>query len=207
VAFDQPRPSRRGLFIGLGVVALLASALAIRSLLTPAEVAVVPPVPPAAAQPRLSVDSRPAGARVQLDSDGRGQTPLELELAPGTHELAFSLPGYAPEKRQVSLKLAEHLNLIVDLEKLAAPVAETVDAGHKPEVKAVAKTGKLTIDTTPWTSVYLGNRKLGDTPLVQYPLPAGRQVLRLVNPEQNLSSTIEVDIAANDVTVKKLVLQ
>jgi serine/threonine-protein kinase len=201
IVFEPPR-SRRALWLGLGAVLLVAAGVAAWRPAPAPPVTVVAPV----AQPRLEVDSRPPGARVQLDGDGRGVTPLELEVSAGKHELVFSLAGFTPEKRQMSVNGGEHLTLVVDLEKLAAPTLP--DAGQKPELKAIAqKTGKLTIDTTPWTSVYLGSRKLGDTPVVQYTLPAGRQVLRLVNPEQNLSSTIEVDIAPNEVTVKKLVLQ
>jgi hypothetical protein len=55
--------------------------------------------------------------------------------------------------------------------------------------------------------VYLGSRKLGDTPLIGISLPAGKQVLRLVNPEQNLNSSVEVTILGNETTVKKLSLQ
>jgi serine/threonine-protein kinase len=156
----------------------------------------------------LSVDSRPSGARVTFDGAGRGVDPLELpNLAAGPHEVTFTLAGYATEKRSVQLKPGEHLNLVVDLDPLDAP-----DAGHKPEVKATqpvaaVKMGQLTIDTTPWSTVYLGQRKLGDTPVIKVALPAGRQVLRLVNPEQNINSTIEVDINPNELTVKKLVLQ
>jgi hypothetical protein len=68
-------------------------------------------------------------------------------------------------------------------------------------------TGKLNLATTPWTTVYFGNRKLGDTPLVSVSLPAGRHVLTLVNPEQNLNSSVEVDITPNETTVKRLALQ
>jgi serine/threonine-protein kinase len=54
--------------------------------------------------------------------------------------------------------------------------------------------------------VYLKKRKLGDTPLIQLPLPAGTHTLRLVNPESAIERTVEVQIQANKTTVKKLKL-
>jgi serine/threonine-protein kinase len=65
-------------------------------------------------------------------------------------------------------------------------------------------TGKLTLDTTPWTRVFLRKQQLGDTPLIEYSLPAGRHQLKLVNEEKNISTVIEVEIRAGQTTAKKL---
>ena len=43
--------------------------------------------------------------------------------------------------------------------------------------------GLLTLRTNPWSEVFLGTRRLGNTPLVRVALPSGRQTLRLVNPK------------------------
>ncbi|MBL8913953.1 MAG: PEGA domain-containing protein, partial [Archangium sp.] len=64
----------------------------------------------------------------------------------------------------------------------------------------------LTLKNTPWTQVYLCKKKLGDTPIIDVALPAGRHTLRLVSPETNTESSIEVEITANETTVKKLKL-
>ena len=66
--------------------------------------------------------------------------------------------------------------------------------------------GKLTLKTTPWTTVFLGKKKLGDTPLVNVALPAGKHLLRLVAPESGAEQSIEVEIRGNETTVKKLKL-
>jgi serine/threonine-protein kinase len=53
--------------------------------------------------------------------------------------------------------------------------------------KALAgEMGTLSLDTVPWTVVYLGKKKLGETPLVKVPVPAGPLELTLVNPEENV---------------------
>ncbi len=66
--------------------------------------------------------------------------------------------------------------------------------------------GKLTLDTTPWSEVFLKGKKLGDTPLVDFPLPPGLHVLTLVNEQKNLRTSIEVEISAGKTTMKKLKL-
>ncbi|MDP2341811.1 MAG: serine/threonine-protein kinase [Deltaproteobacteria bacterium] len=58
---------------------------------------------------------------------------------------------------------------------------------EKPAEKAdVDGVGFLTLDTVPWTTVFLGKRRLGDTPLIGVQVPAGTLELMLVNPEKNL---------------------
>ena len=66
--------------------------------------------------------------------------------------------------------------------------------------------GKLTLKTTPWTTVYLGKKKLGDTPLINVSLPPGKHTLRLVSSETNTENAIEIEIRSNETTVKKLML-
>lgn len=80
------------------------------------------------------------------------------------------------------------------------PAAEPAD----PRNTAVVAKGTLTLDTTPWSEVFLKGKKLGDTPLVDYPLNAG--VLTLVNEQLNVRKVIEVEIRAGNTTVKKLKL-
>lgn len=74
-------------------------------------------------------------------------------------------------------------------------------------VAAPAKKGSLRLETVPWTTVYVGGKKLGDTPILGAALPAGRHQLKLVNGEQGIDQTIEIEIAANETTVKKLRLK
>jgi len=56
--------------------------------------------------------------------------------------------------------------------------------------------GFLSVDTMPWSKVYLGGRLLGTTPLGNVRVPVGRHTLRLVNPERG-ERTIGVTIVAD----------
>ena len=110
---------------------------------------------------------------------------------------------------------------MVELALVPVPpaVAPVIDAGiamvtppapknppRKVRAPPVEPPGKLSLKTTPWTMVYLGKKKLGDTPLVNVSLPAGKHLLRLVSPETNAENSIEVEIKSNETTVKKLKL-
>ena len=53
--------------------------------------------------------------------------------------------------------------------------------------------GTVTIDSSPWATVYLGARRLGTTPLFQVPVPAGKVTLRAVLASGE-AQTITVDV-------------
>ena len=151
----------------------------------------------------LAVESRPPGAHVLIDGIGRGATPVELtDLDLGEHRMTVSAEGHLSEERTLTIRpAAERVTLIVNLVREPQAVA---DAGAPARPRA---SGRLNLDTTPWSTVYLGTRRLGDTPLVGVALPAGKHLLTLVNPEQNLNRTVEVEISANGTTVKRMSLQ
>ncbi len=86
-----------------------------------------------------------------------------------------------------------------------AVAAPPPDAGVKGPPRPVAK-GLLSLDTTPWTRVYLGGRALGETPLLEVPVPAGRLQLRLVNEVEHVDTVVEVDVAAGRTTVRRFSL-
>ena len=172
-----------------------------------------PAVPPAPKPSSLVIDSMPRGATLVVDGVERGVAPVTLDkVDKGEHQIEAKLEGYSPATRTVNVE-REGDRLMVEVALLALPAPGPTDPPKTdpkkvktPTRPAVAAAGKLTLKTTPWTQVYLGKKKLGDTPLVEVPLPAGRHTLRLVSPETNTESSIEVEILANETTVKKLKL-
>lgn len=92
---------------------------------------------------------------------------------------------------------------------VAPPVEPPKDPAPKdptPKPRPAAAKGKLTLDTTPYTEVFLKGKKLGDTPLVDVTLPPGIHVLTLVNDAKGIKRAIEIEIAAGKTTTKKLKL-
>lgn len=92
-------------------------------------------------------------------------------------------------------------------------LAELVDLsppdGKNPKPvkkRPAARQGKLSLQTIPWTIVYFGKKSLGETPLANVALPAGKHRLRLVNEEKKLSTTIEVVIKPGETTTMRLKL-
>jgi hypothetical protein len=60
--------------------------------------------------------------------------------------------------------------------------------------------GYLTIDSRPWSEVWLRDEKLGMTPLAVRKLPSGRYKLKLVNRKQGLKKTVPVRIRPGKTT-------
>ncbi|MBL8941178.1 MAG: serine/threonine protein kinase [Archangium sp.] len=159
------------------------------------------------APPVLVVSSSPPGATISVDGASVGTAPVTLDsLSPGEHKLEATLEGFLPATRMVPLpKPGERFNLELALAPVpVAPPVVVEKPVDKPQPAKPKAMGKLTLKTTPWTSVFLGARKLGDTPLIDEPLPVGTHVLKLKNPDTGLDSSIEVEIKAGQVTTKKL---
>jgi eukaryotic-like serine/threonine-protein kinase len=83
----------------------------------------------------------------------------------------------------------------------AAPLAPPTSA---PSPAAPVETGLLNLDTTPWSTVSVGGRVLGQTPIVGAALPAGTHTLVLSNPEQGLRTTYQVTISAGKTTARRI---
>ena len=145
------------------------------------------------------VETEPPGAQVSIDGVGRGAAPIEVSgLKLGEHEVVARLEGRQSATRKVTIQgQGERVQLMLTL------------LPDKPVVKArepgqAAGRGKLTLQTTPWTEVFLGSKRLGESPLLEVPLPVGKHTLRLVNAEAGVKTSVEVEILANKTTVKKL---
>jgi len=93
----------------------------------------------------LSVYSLPEGARVYVDDNFRGETPLDIEgLAPGDHRIRVERSGFDPMARTVSL---------------------TRGNSAAEEFRLKANTGRLSITSVPaGVTVYVDGVKLGETP-------------------------------------------
>jgi hypothetical protein len=73
-----------------------------------------------------------------------------------------------------------------------------------PPPAAAAEVGYLNLDTTPWSTVSVGGRVLGQTPIVGASLPAGTHTLVLSNPEQGVRTTYQVTISAGKTTARRI---
>lgn len=81
----------------------------------PTSNAVVPAGPDAVASVQLSSD--PTGAEITIDGNYVGKTPSLIKLAPGTHSIRMTMPGYAPWVQSIETAAGESRNFAATLEK------------------------------------------------------------------------------------------
>jgi len=138
----------------------------------------------------IAVETEPPGASVSVDGKAAGAAPLTVsDVAPGEHVVEASLAGYSSVKRTVSVSTeGDRLMIVLTL----------------PQKKVEALKGKLSLSTDPWTHVSLNGKLLGDTPLIELPLPVGRHRLQLSNEQAKIDLAIEVEVKAGQVTKKVL---
>ena len=97
-----------------------------------------------------------------------------------------ALDGWQPEHREVDLLRGEHIVMEIAF-------TTRVAAAHPAEM------GKLTVRTTPYSEVFLGTRKLDDTPFADLPLAPGTYTLVFKHP-QHVSVIKKVTITAGRTT-------
>ncbi len=170
----------------------------------------VPPPPAALTVPNMPIQTgrQTAGRRVALGMAGllgvsalgsvawsrMGSASVHEEEADASIELVL------PQSRPPSLVDAGAATPTQTNPQTIAATTVAPTTGNKP-----ARKGLLTLETDPWANVFLGKRMLGETPLVKVALPVGVHRLRLVNEPEKLDTYIEVEIVADEVTVKKMV--
>lgn len=117
--------------------------------------------------------------------------------SPGVAVVAAPLPPPPLEEEPPIPDAGRELAIVETPPPPPAPLPGGPGRVHLPN-------GALTLDTEPWTTVFLGSRVLGDTPLINLSLPAGTHRLRFKNPSENIDRTQEVVIKPRETTVKKL---
>jgi eukaryotic-like serine/threonine-protein kinase len=137
----------------------------------------------------LVVKTNPPKAKVRVDGELLGETPLEKAgvIRPERAvKVRLELPGYSTFEKEITPEAGTPLVVDVLLER---PRAEA-----RPAPERKQGFGFLNMRSTPWVNVRLqGNgQKLGSTILAQVRVPAGRQTLVLSNPEVGLNDTLTV---------------
>ncbi len=131
--------------------------------------------------------SQPPGATVALDDrDVQGRTPTALYgVEPGVHEVTIRHDGYRTWRGRVEVSADEEATI----EARLRPRGESRAAAG-----AMRASSRLSINTRPWSKVYLRGRLLGTTPIGRVEVPAGSLQLRLVDrdgQEHRRSVTVE----------------
>jgi tetratricopeptide (TPR) repeat protein len=125
---------------------------------------------------QLTVLSAPAGAHVTIDEQPVGVTPWTGELAPGTHRIRVSRPGYADDSRGFELRPERALELSVALLPAGSSPSDTPPsarttavpkaATNAPEIVRSAPPSAAAIEASdpfgpwPWLALGLGGATL-----------------------------------------------
>jgi hypothetical protein len=140
----------------------------------------------------LEVHTNPSGGTITINGEARTD-PAKFALPPGHYEILAELDGYQPEHRVVDLD--KHFDRVQDI-----AFRKRIPTGRPPP-----PTGKLTVRTTPYSVVFNGPKKLGETPFADVELPAGTYTLTFKNPDRT-TVTRKVVITAGKTTKLSITL-
>jgi hypothetical protein len=117
----------------------------------------------------LSINSNPKGARVYLDNNYKGETPLDLKnISTGQYSLRMTLAGYE-----------DWTSTIVVLPILTVRIS--ADLVPLPEAAEEEEYGSISVNSNPQGArVYLDNAYKGDTPLNIRNVATGRHNIRMM---------------------------
>jgi len=80
----------------------------------------------------LAVRSQPFGATILVDGRKAGQTPAEIEVAPGVHRVKLEIKGHEPAVEQVDARGGKVTVLAIDLRQAGDPEAQIAKKDEAP---------------------------------------------------------------------------
>jgi serine/threonine protein kinase len=66
--------------------------------------------------------------------------------------------------------------------------------------------GYITVDSSPYADIYIGSKKIGQTPLARKELPAGCVIIRAVNPDSGKEKLLKLEVKSGLVTIYNIEL-
>jgi serine/threonine-protein kinase len=143
------------------------------------------PVPVAAPVPGTAivlVDVREAMVRIGDREITTADAEAGIELPPGHYDVHAEAEGHRPFDGTIDVTSGAEARLTVSL-----------------PVRRVVAPGTLSINTRPWSKVYVGGRLLGTTPIGEASVPSGSVRLRIVDRDgRTFSRTVDVGAGASE---------
>ena len=149
--------------------------------------------------------------KVIIDGETRGSTPLfRVRLMPGQHTVKF-----VNEEQNISQEAKFEVQSGY-LTKLRGALAVGEAAGSKMEQKSrpveveknagdLTDPAFLTVDSKPWSRVFVDGKLIGTTPLLKFRVAPGAHAIELRNAEQGFLRRQNVELQAGE--VQKVVLE
>lgn len=122
-----------------------------------------------------------------LEAEGEAEAEAEAETEAGAEPAKGTSGGKKPKKKHKGPK---------------GPKGPKPPKPPKPPPTTAPKGGfgYLSVSTQPWTIVYVDKKKVKNTPLMKYKLPAGKHSVTLLNNDFNIRKTYTVIIAPGQET-------
>ena len=186
-SFNPELPRWRALFGNRGALAIIAGAVLVVGVTVGAAALylgnpTLPSLSRASVPPltgHVALNSRPEGVVVTVDGVGRGLTPVELDLPPGSHDVVFAEGAM---ERRLTLKV-----------EAGARVSENVDLPN-----AAHRSGQLEVTSDPpGARVTLDGNAAGVTPLTIPSVAPGRHVIIVTQGETMVNRSVEVSSGAS----------
>ncbi|MCK9458986.1 MAG: PEGA domain-containing protein [Proteobacteria bacterium] len=172
----------------------------------------LPPLdlPPSTAAFTVRITSSPSGAAVALRDPGSptvrraGVTPLAVDLPViGATEVTLSLAGYSTHRRLVvppagGGEVQLDVVLARDGSGLKPPVFDDPLPPYALDPPDAKGYGYLSVQTNPWTAVYVDGKAIGNTPIADFRVATGSHGVLMENRDLGVRRKIEVFVRANE---------
>ncbi|MBI3179705.1 MAG: PEGA domain-containing protein, partial [Deltaproteobacteria bacterium] len=151
-------------------------------MLPPGRPTVLPPDAPPAGSAAATVDEKTAGF-LTLESEPAVEVFVAGRKIGNTPLLSFAMPPgvVVVELRNDKLGFAKTLRL-------------RINRGETLRRRVIGRKGQIAVEVRPWAEVYLGQRKLGTTPMAPLSLYEGSYALRLKNSELAVERVVQVSV-------------
>jgi eukaryotic-like serine/threonine-protein kinase len=131
---------------------------------------------------------------VMLDGVLVGTTPLyRLAVTPGQHQFHFINEALevAEEEEFILEAGVHHKRKLVLIDDSTAPLATDADAHVTDDdcFVPLLQRAELSVNTAPWSAVYLDGRLVGTTPVFRHAVATGGHVLRMIDGNGRTSFT------------------
>ena len=174
------------------------------------------------------LQSVPIGAEVALldnktgKRDTLGRTPVTRRLDPsGSYSVEFKIDGYGKEVKSLDFSNNEPRQVIEatltkegGAKEGGTPVAssgtgskhekkkpkEASSVVSPPSAPSAKGSGFISVQTTPWTKVYIDGKFIRNTPLVRYSLSSGQHTVTCENPDFKITKKYLVTINSGETT-------
>jgi len=168
-------------------------------------------LPPSTPSFTVQITSMPSGADVVLRDPGSptsrrvGMTPVAVDLPViGATEVTLSMAGYATHKRLVVPPAnggGVQLDVVLAREGGGLKPPVFIDDPLPPyalDPSNTGSTGFLSVNTNPWTAVYVDGKAIGNTPIADFRVATGSHSVIMENRDLGVRRKINVFVRGNE---------